>query len=98
MINVLVARVRPNDFSKKGVKTNSLIFFSSIAKYKTLSKYSLKLKKCTSEQLEDDIISQIYVCSLICDKKFWLYQKGLIISLVGVIVFVIMAVIGAVLV
>ena len=94
LIGVLVARVNPAEFSEKGVKTDSLIFFTSIAANNSLAKYRDKIKKCSSEQLDDDIISQIYICSLICKKKFELYKKGLIISLAGFAIFVIMAIIG----
>ena len=94
LIGVLVARVNPAEFSEKGVKTDSLIFFASIAANKSLAKYRGKIKKCSSEQLEDDIISQIYICSLICEKKFALYKKGLIISLAGFAIFAIMTIIG----
>lgn len=69
-MGVLFARVNPTEFEDRGVKGDSLIFFSSFAKNKTLSKYRGKLRKCSSEQMNDDIISQIYICSLICDKKF----------------------------
>ena len=96
-MGVLFARVNPTEFEDRGVKGDSLIFFSSIAKNKTLSKYRGKLRKCSAEQMNDEIISQIYICSLICDKKFSLYKKGLICSLIGFIVFLIMAIIGVVL-
>jgi len=98
LIGVLIARVKPVEFSDKGVKTDSLIFFSSIAANKSLAKYREKIKKCSSEQLDDDIISQIYICSLICEKKFALYKNGLIISLAGFAGFAIMTIIGVVVV
>jgi len=97
LIGVLFARVNPTEFKGRGVKGDSLIFFSSIAQNKTLSKYREKLRKCSVEQMNDEIISQIYICSLICDKKFSLYKKGLICSLIGFIVLMIMAIIGVVL-
>lgn len=94
LVGVLFARVNTTEFESRGVKKESLVFFSSIAKNKTLSKYRGRIKKCTSEQMSDDLISQIYVCSLICDKKFMLYKRGLICSLAGFSIFVIMAIIG----
>lgn len=74
-INVLFARINLNEFSDRGIKSDSLIFFSSIAKYNTLLSYKKHLEKCEIEQLNDDLISQIYICSIICDKKFK-YYKG----------------------
>lgn len=98
LIGVLVAKVNPAEFSEKGVKTDSLIFFTSIAANNSLAKYRDKVKECSYEQLDDDIISQIYICSLICKKKFKLYKKGLIISLAGFAIFVIMTIIGVIVV
>lgn len=94
LVGVLMARVDAHEYSIKGIKEDSIIFFNSIAKNQSLEKYSDKVKKCTSKQLEDDIIFQIYVCSLICEKKFSLYKKGLNITLVGFAGFIIITVIG----
>ena len=68
-ITVLFARVNPNEFSNRGIKSDSLIFFSSIVKHKSLSSYKQKLEKCETVQMEEDLISQIYICSIICDKR-----------------------------
>lgn len=96
LISVLMAKVDPTEFSKKGLKMDSLIFFSTIAQNKSFAKYREKLQKCPS--LDDDIISQIYICSLICEKKFALYKKGLIISLLGFMAFVILTFVGLIIV
>lgn len=97
LVMVLFARVDPTEYTCRGVKDDSLIFFSYIVKNKTLSKYREKIRKCSIEQMNEDIISQIYICSLICDKKFSLYKKGLIFSIIGFIVFMIMAIMGVIL-
>lgn len=94
LIGVLFARVNIEEFKNKGIKTESLLFFSSIAKNENFSKYKIKVNKCSEEQLRDDLISQIYICSLICDKKFELYKKGLLSAIVGFCVFMLMIVIG----
>lgn len=96
LIGVLFARVNPEKFGTRGVKTDSILFFSCISKNKTLSKYRVKVNKCSREQLRDDLMSQIYICSLICDKKFVLYKNGLVLSIIGFSVFVLMMVIGVV--
>ncbi|MDD4164032.1 MAG: DUF5706 domain-containing protein [Eubacteriales bacterium] len=94
LIQVLIARIDPNEFSDKGIQLESLIYFSSIAKFKTLSAYRQKLEKCDLEKMNNDLISQIYICSLICDKKFRHYKLGLFISLAGFSLFITLAVIG----
>ena len=93
-INVLFARVNLNEFSDRGIKSDSLMFFSSIAKYNTLLSYKQHLEKCETEQLNDDLISQIYICSIICDKKFKYYKRGLLLTSIGSLLFVTLFVIG----
>ena len=95
-ITVLFARVNPNEFSNRGIKSDSLIFFSSIVKHKSLSSYKQKLEKCETVQMEEDLISQIYICSIICDKKFKYYKLGLLFASIGLIFFVVLFVIGLV--
>ena len=95
-ITALFARVNLNEFSNRGIKSDSLIFFSSIAKHKSLSSYKQNLKKCETTQMEDDLISQIYICSIICDKKFKYYKLGLLLASTGLILFVVLFVIGLV--
>lgn len=93
---VLFARVNPNEFSNRGIKSDSLIFFSSIAKHKSLSSYKRDLEKCEAKQMEYDLISQIYICSIICDKKFKCYKLGLLFSSIGIALFVGLFAIGLV--
>lgn len=95
-ITALFARVNLNEFSDRGIKLDSLIFFSSIARHQSLSSYKQKLKKCETSQMEDDLISQIYICSIICDKKFKYYKLGLLLASTGLILFVVLFVIGLV--
>lgn len=98
LVCVLFARIDPKDYEERGVKKDSLIFFSAIVKNKNLSKYRAKLKKATCEQVNDDLVSQIYVCSLICDKKFTLYNKGLRLTFIGFFLLVVMLIVGVIIV
>lgn len=95
LIGVLKARIDRKDYTARGVRGGSLIFFSHIAKYKTLDAYKTKLENCSDEQLEEDMISQIYVCSVICQKKFDLYKKGLNYMLTGLSAFAVLTILGA---
>lgn len=90
LIKVITARLDPDEFKNRGIYSDSLIFFTSIAKYATLAEYKERLEKCSKEQMELDIISQIYICSLICNIKFCRYEKGLCYSVFGLFVFIIM--------
>lgn len=85
LIKSLFAKNEVEEFSSRGVKNDSVIFFSTIAKNKSLSEYRTKLIQYSSDEMVDDFISQIYICSLICDKKFSNYQKGLMNLLFGTI-------------
>lgn len=77
LISSLFAKIETEEFSNRGVKKDSILFFSTIAKNKTFSEYQAKLTRYSTDEIADDFISQIYICSLICDKKFSNYQKGL---------------------
>lgn len=93
-LTVLFARVNPNKFSNRGIKLDSLIFFSSIAKHKSLSAYKRDLEKCETKQMEEDLISQIYICSIICNQKFKYYKLGLFFASMGSILFAVLILIG----
>lgn len=93
-ITALFAKVNLNEFSNRGIKSDSLIFFSSIAKHKSLSSYKQNLEECETARMEEDLISQIYVCSIICDKKFKCYKLGLLFASIGLVLFIGLFVIG----
>lgn len=94
LIRVLISVTDTKSYKDRGVKEESLIFFSSIAKNKTLSAYKKKVQITDNAQFEEDIISQIYVCSIICDAKFRNYKTGLLLSLLGFGIFSVTAIIG----
>ena len=94
LISTLFARVNSKAFEKKNIKTESILFFSSIAQNESFPKYLTKVRECSDAQLKEDLISQIYICSLICDKKFGLYKCGLLFSAIGFSLFVLMMSIG----
>lgn len=97
LFRVLIPRIDPKEYSNRGIQQESLLYFSSISKFKTLSAYKQKLVECTADKMQDDLISQIYICSLICDKKFKNYKYGLFITLTGFSLFMALAIIGFIL-
>ena len=98
LVFVLVAKIDPKEFVRPGVKTESLVFFSSIAKHKNALDYRRKLRECTPEQMQEDLISQIYICSLICDQKFDLYNSGVKSLIAGLIMYFLIFLVGQMLV
>lgn len=98
LIRVLISVTDTKSYKKRGVKEESLIFFSSIAKNKALSAYKKKIQKTDNSQFDEDVISQIYACSIICDTKFRNYKTGLLLSLVGLGVFLVITIVGVILI
>lgn len=98
LIFVLFAKTDPKEFVRPGVKNESLVFFSSIAKHKNALDYRRKLRECTPEQMQEDLISQIYICSLICDQKFDLYNSGVKSLIAGLIMYFLIFLVGQMLV
>lgn len=96
LIRVLISVTDTKSYKDREVKEESLVFFSSIAKNKTLSAYKKKVQKTDNAQFEEDIISQIYVCSIICDAKFRNYKTGLLLSLLGFGIFLVTAIVGVI--
>lgn len=96
LIRVLISVTDTKSYKDRGVKEESLVFFSPIAKNKTLSAYKKKVQKTDNAQFEEDIISQIYVCSIICDAKFRNYKTGLLLSLLGFGIFLVTAIVGVI--
>ena len=96
LFRVLISVTDTKSYKDREVKEESLVFFSSIAKNKTLSAYKKKVQKTDNAQFEEDIISQLYVCSIICDAKFRNYKTGLLLSLLGFGIFLVTAIVGVI--
>lgn len=94
LVGVLIAKTDINEFNSRSVKSDSLIFFASIANYKKMSDYKSQILSCNSSKFNEDLVSQVYICSIICNKKFDLYKKGLALFTISFIVFLVLSVIG----
>lgn len=68
-------------------KKDSKIYFVDIAKNATEEAYKKKLVPLKEGDVNDDLISQIYINSKICTRKYKRYNFGLIILVIGVVVF-----------
>ncbi len=94
LISVLTARINSSVFAQKKLNTDSLVFFSSIAKIPTFAAFKSRIQNYDNTDYSNDILSQIYICSLICSKKYKLYNAGLLSIVSGAILFAILFAIG----
>lgn len=70
LTQVLIAKTECNGYP------NSKIFFGHIAKFSNYRDYFDKVQLTNLEQYKEDLISQIYTNSQICNEKFKNYNKG----------------------
>lgn len=78
----------------KGTRTESNLFFGAIAQHENLQAYEEKVTNCTQAAWQHDLLSQIYSCSLICDKKFNHYKRGLLGTVISLAVFILTLLFG----
>ena len=67
----------------RGEPTESTIYFGSIASCE-LSQYRESVLARDEDSYREDLISQIHICSVICNKKFKHYKIGLVSSVIGI--------------
>lgn len=68
------------------MKTNrikSYMFFGSIACYVSFKEYKEDLLKSTEEDIFEDLLNQVYQNSIICNKKYTNFAKGIKYFLMG---------------
>lgn len=95
IVSVLIAKVDCRDLKSELLEMDSKIFFGNIAKNKSYKEYKQKLLSIEEDEFINDIISQIYLNSIICDNKFKRYNLGVLLSIAGLIGFIIVLIMGA---
>lgn len=90
LLLALIGRIDSKVYKEHKLKTNSLLFFGSIANM-NYSSYKEKCEKESKGQLINDINSQIYINSKICDHKFKLYNYSIKLLISSFIIFFICA-------
>ena len=90
LILSLTPKIDAKVYNEDDICNDSLIFFSSISRNRNYKSYCEKLDKIDDDDYLNDIKSQIYICSKICDTKFKSYKLGLILSLIGLLSFLIL--------
>lgn len=86
LLLALIGRIDSKVYREHKLKTNSLLFFGSIASM-NYSSYKEKSEKESKGQLINDINSQIYINSKICDYKFKLYNYSIKLLISSFIIF-----------
>ncbi len=98
LFRVLVSRTDINLYKEAGIQLVSSIFFSGVANSKSYKDYRKKLENFSENDLRNDLISQIYICSKICDKKFKNYKTGITLVFIGFVFFLCLIVIGLIII
>ena len=80
----------------RGKPNESTIYFASIAS-RELSEYRESVLARDDESYREDLISQIHICSVICDKKFKHYKTGLVCSVIGICMLIVVSVLAIIL-
>lgn len=86
LLLALKGRVNSKIYREHKLKTFSLLFFGSIANM-NYSSYKEKCEKESEGELINDINSQIYINSKICDYKFKLYNCSIKLLISSFIIF-----------
>ena len=97
IMSVLLSKTDCEEYSQDELNLNSIIYFGDIANSKKnpdYGQYKQKVMRTTEEDILNDIISQVYLNSKICKKKFTNYKYGFLISIIGLIASVILGIIG----
>lgn len=79
---------------KNGIIKPSHLFFGSIANFESYTDFKMSLDKETDDDIIDDILNQVYINSKICVSKFINFKSGLKYSLLGIILFIALFIIG----
>ncbi|OCA85340.1 hypothetical protein [Pseudobacillus wudalianchiensis] len=84
----LKGRIDPNIYRQLGVEPQSVPFWGAVAKLDNHVVFKYKINNLSEEELLNDLSLQIYVNSIICAKKFELYNKGINQLIIGIMLFV----------
>ena len=94
LISVLFASLSSEKYKQAKLETDSRIFFGSIGSTTTYREYWEKFTGMSTEEYMNDLLSQIYINSLIANKKYKNYNKGLKYAIIGFVCFIVMFIIG----
>ena len=81
---------------KIDLQNPSVMFFGSVARIPSLNEYKLKVDTISDEELHKDLLGQIYAAAKICNQKFQNQKAGLLFSMVGLMLFAILVLLGTI--
>ena len=91
IISSLYARGKPDNQAYH----DSLIYYGSISSLE-YDDYKESVLSRTNEDYLEDLASQVHINSVICSKKYNLYNKGLLLSITGVILLLVCSLLAVV--
>ena len=92
-IMVIIARINERKYKQEGLIINSIVFYGTIArrKFKTFQEEYFNLSE---KEVLNEILSQVYINSLIAEEKFKNYNIALKYLGIGIFLFCIEIIIG----
>ena len=94
LISALFATINSEKNKQAKLETDSRVFFGSIGATPTYQEYRDKFAEMTIAEYTNDLLSQVYINSLIANKKFKNYNQGLKYAIIGFCWFIVMFIIG----
>lgn len=94
LIWTLMAVTDAKKYSQSGVTTNSLLHFKSISDRTDYQRLYDDFITQSKESYLNDLMSQVYINSIIANKKYENYNNGLRYTIEGFIAFIIMFLLG----
>ena len=85
----LKGSINSDVYQQAGLTTNSNVFFGSIAN-QSYQSFKQKVTVASNEDNLNDYLSQVYINSKICQKKFQLYNSGIQFLIYSTILFVLL--------
>ena len=76
-------------YQQSQLTTDSKLFFGTIQN-QAYANFKDNMTTLTEDELQNDYLSQIYINSKICQKKFYLYNKGVTYLILSTVMFIIL--------
>ncbi|EES48092.1 DUF5706 domain-containing protein [Clostridium botulinum] len=97
LLQVLFPKINCDELNQEGIELNSKIFFGGICKNSTYNQYKEKVMNYNEDEYLNDIISQIYLNSIICERKFKNFKVGVAATFLGFLSFFVVLIVGKIL-
>ena len=94
LVGVLIAKIEPSKKDSNPTTGPSMIFFGGILKVGDRTVYRNKFFAMTDREYLDDLIAEIYINAEIASQKYRRYNQGLMLSVCGLFLFILMFLAG----